>query len=617
MIAGLGAALPRAETPGDGRPARSSAALTFRYARHLIAALPRQVAFGLCLTAGVALTEGIGLLVLVPMLEMLGLDVQHGNLGWIARLVTSSFTTLGIHVNLATILAAYVVLVSLHAALGRMHSAQVFKIQFRQAATMRDSLYRAVTHAAWIDLVRRRSADLAHALTGQIDRVSLGAAALFRIAMDMTIVLAYLVVTAYVSPAVTALVAVAGIALSLALRPRARTGARLGMDLARRGQELYSAVLECLGGLKTIKSYGGEARSTAHFSELCHEGASTALRLVTSQADARLRFEVGGVLILAAILYVAIGVLAAPTASILLLLFSFARAMPRLSTIQVNVQQMIAMLPEYEAVVDLQTECERHREPRPAPGPPLTLRKSVVLEAVSFRYRGDEHAWALRDLDLEICAGETTAVVGQSGAGKSTLADLLLGLIVPDRGRILVDGVPLTADRIPGWREQIGYVSQDVFLFHDTVRANLRWARPDATEAEMLAALDMAAAGFVDRLPQRLDTLLGDRGVLLSGGERQRLSLARALLRRPQLLILDEATSHLDSENERRVQEATERLHGRLTILVIAHRLPTIRMADVIHVIEDGRVVESGDWGRLTREAGRFRALCAAQGLEV
>ena len=132
-----------------------------------------------------------------------------------------------------------------------------------------------------------------------------------------------------------------------------------------------------------------------------------------------------------------------------------------------------------------------------------------------------------------------------------------------------MDGTPLTPELLAAWRDQIGYVPQDSFHFHDTVRANLLWARPEASEAELDEALEIAAAGFVARLPQGLDTVLGDRGVRLSGGERQRIALARALVRRPAMLILDEATSSLDSENERRVQDAIERLHGHLTILVI------------------------------------------------
>jgi ATP-binding cassette subfamily C protein len=159
-------------------------------------------------------------------------------------------------------------------------------------------------------------------------------------------------------------------------------------------------------------------------------------------------------------------------------------------------------------------------------------------------------------------------------------------------------------------------VPQDPFLFHDTVRANLQWAREDATDADLWHALRLAAADqFVAALPQGLDTVVGDRGVLVSGGERQRLSLARALVRRPQLLILDEATSSLDSENEERIQQAIDELHQQMTIVVITHRLSTIRAADVIQVVDRGRLIESGSWDELMSHAGRFRELCAAQGV--
>ena len=172
-------------------------------------------------------------------------------------------------------------------------------------------------------------------------------------------------------------------------------------------------------------------------------------------------------------------------------------------------------------------------------------------------------------------------------------------------------------ERALSWREKIGYVAQDTFLFHDTVRANLLWARPDATESDLRGALRMAAADeFVARLPQGLDTIVGDRGATLSQGERQRLALARALLRRPRLLVLDEATNSLDSENETRILGAIERIHGGITTVLIAHRLSTIRWADLIYVIEDGRVVESGDWTTLSAKLdGRFRSWCVAQGL--
>jgi ATP-binding cassette subfamily C protein len=307
-----------------------------------------------------------------------------------------------------------------------------------------------------------------------------------------------------------------------------------------------------------------------------------------------------------------------PAAGFLLLLFLFNRMIPLFSSIQANYQQYLNALPAFEKVMEIQTRCEAAAESKGDLSGEGDLRGEVRLEGVSFAYIEGEHQ-VISDLDLTVRVGQTTAIVGPSGAGKSTIADLVTALIVPDRGRVLVDDTPLRRERVRSWRNRIGYVEQDTFLFNDTVRANLLWAHPEASEEKIWEALRLAAAErFVSELPNGLETVLGDRGVRLSGGERQRLALARALLREPSLLILDEATSSLDSENEKRIQRAIEGLHGSITILIITHRLSTIRGADVIHVLEGGRLVESGSWGALlAKEGGRFGALAKAQGIEV
>jgi ATP-binding cassette subfamily C protein len=181
---------------------------------------------------------------------------------------------------------------------------------------------------------------------------------------------------------------------------------------------------------------------------------------------------------------------------------------------------------------------------------------------------------------------------------------------------VLVGGRALDQKHLRSWREQIGYVAQDTFLFNDTVRFNLAWAAPAASEREMKDALLSASAGFVSLLPGGLDTVIGERGVRLSGGERQRLSLARALLRHPRVLILDEATSSLDSENEERIFRAIQKLHGAMTIIIITHRLSTIRSADVIHVLDGGRITDTGSWEALIeKDDSRLRELGRSQGL--
>jgi ATP-binding cassette subfamily C protein len=324
------------------------------------------------------------------------------------------------------------------------------------------------------------------------------------------------------------------------------------------------------------------------------------------------------VLALSLILYVSFEVLAIPTPEVLLLLFLFARIMPMFSNMQQSYQSFVNLLPAFTMVMEMHTRCEAAAEPKAGRAEQVNLRHAIQFEQVSFGYQGNGKPPVICNLDLTIMAGQTTAIVGPSGAGKSTIADLVMGLLVPDQGRVLVDGVPLRPGRMRAWREQIGYVSQDTFLFHDTIRANLLWASPNASDKEINQALRLAAAeAFVSGFPKGLDTNLGDRGVLVSGGERQRLALARALLRKPSLLILDEATSNLDSENERHIHSIIEELHGQMTILVITHRLSTIRGADVIHVIEQGRLIESGTWEALANEEdGVFGFLCSAQGID-
>jgi ATP-binding cassette subfamily C protein len=564
-----------------------------------------------------AMTEGIALLVLVPLLHLIGIDVVQGSVGNVARSVAAAFVWVGLPLNLISVLLLYVGLIAGDGWLHRWQTVTFCSLQVGFTAHLRKRLHRAVTRSSWVQITRCRSSDLVHAMTGQAERVGNGTHLILSVARDGMLMLVYLAVTLYVSPAVTALVIAAGLVIMLLLGRKTQAASGLGEAITRAGRVTYRAVMEHLGGIKMAKSYGAEERSIRLFSDLADTVAETNLRGAIAQADTKCRFDIGAALVLGVILYVAIAVLHTPTAVILVLLFAFARVLPLVSGLEQSIQELLKMLSDLVGLLNLETRLAAHEDPHPTRHGAVHLRQAVRLESVSFRYEEDA-SLALDSISLKIPAGKTTAIVGPSGSGKSTLADILLGLLVPGRGRVLVDEMPLTPDLLSPWRDQIGYVPQDSFHFHDTVRGNLLWARPEASEGDLRDALDIASAGFVARLPHGLDTVVGDRGVRLSGGERQRIALARALLRRPAMLILDEATSSLDSENERRVQDAIERLHGRLTILVITHRLTTVRYADSIHVLEAGHLVESGDWHSLLNgSAGRFRAMCEAQGLPV
>ena len=249
--------------------------------------------------------------------------------------------------------------------------------------------------------------------------------------------------------------------------------------------------------------------------------------------------------------------------------------------------------------------------PPPLPRPP---RGSLSFRNVAFRYPTRPEVPALTDFSLEVEPGETVAIVGPSGAGKSTIFQLAERFYDPQAGTIRLDGIPLTAADPADIRERIAFVPQDGVLFSADARDNLRYGRWDASDAEIWDAARAAnAAGFLERLPQGLDTFLGENGTRLSGGQQQRLAIARALLRDAPILLLDEATSALDAESERLVQDALERLMETRTTLVIAHRLATVRAADRIVVMEDGRIVEQGTHAALARAGGLYARLARLQ----
>jgi ATP-binding cassette, subfamily C, bacterial len=587
-----------------------------RHLTLLISAMGSRLAASAALMVIASLLEAAGVVVLVLLIGTLGVDVSTGGAASLTRASHRILAWTGLAGTLFPILAIYVAVTVTQAIVLRAQTVLNLGIEYRFIALLRSRLYDAVANARWLFVAQSRGTDFSHALTTELDRAGLATYQLLWSASTLFVMAAQVVLALQVSAPLTVLVFAAGGLLIAILTPRLRQAREAGEAITTATSEVHALAVEHLAGMKTVKSQAAERASATEFTRLANAVARRALDAVRLQANLRALFETGAVVILAALLVVAVQLFAVPAASLFVLLFLFARLMPRVSSVQQGLHQYATALPSLAHVEALQARAVAAREfvgpvsARPGAVPQLT--RAVRLERATFTY-GDQAPAAVDGVTLAIPVSETTALVGPSGCGKTTVADLVTGLLSPTSGRILIDDVELNADGAGQWRSRIGYVAQDTFFFHDTVRANLKWAAPGASDAVLEAAIRAAAADFLFQFPEGLDTVIGDRGIRLSGGERQRFALARALARQPELLILDEATSALDPANERKVLDAIDRLRGSMTILLITHRLWTLGRVDTIHVMEDGCLVESGPWDTLRAAAGsRFSALCRA-----
>lgn len=592
--------------PDDTRVALSGEVLSL--GRALIGEAPWRCAAALLLLLAAGVTEAFGLVMIIPLLHVAGLAGHSGEPGLIVEAVARGAEWLGVALTLPVMLGVFLVLAAARSAVAWQRNVLLTRVRLEFVDGIRERLHAAVAAAKWEHLLARRQSDIQHLLTSEVNRIGQGASLLLQCTVTVVLAAVQLAVALAIAPLVSLAALCTGAVLLLLARPLVRRSRDLGEQLTGSGRALHASVSDFLTGLKLAKIHAAEPSHARHFSETVALMRRRQLAFTTLAAAARAGLDMGAAAALAALVWLSLSIAALTAPELLILALIFARVTPALFRLQQNVQQLAHVLPAYAHAQEAHQELRAAAEARAGDdAPPMSIGREIEVRNVSFAYACAAGRPVLAGIDLTIPANRMIAIAGPTGAGKSTLADLLLGLIEPSAGEIRVDGTPLAGTRLRRWRRSVACVPQEPYLFHDTVRANLSWATPQAKEAQMWRALRFAAVEeAVATLPRGLDTVVGDRGARLSGGERQRITLARALLAKPALLVLDEATSQLDPASEGQVLAALRYLREHMTIVVVAHRAALLRSADRIIVLESGRVVAAGALREVARELAAF-----------
>lgn len=545
---------------------------------------PYKLFLALLLMLSGSITSGVGILMIIPLMASVGIDMsgQSSSLGF-ANTINEWAVYFGVSLNLGFVLLLYLLLIVVMAVTTYLNLVILSSFRHSFVMHLRKNMSRALFYAQWRYLNQNYMADFVRLLTAQVQGTSASLHLLLNLVSSLILVAVYLCFSLYLSLPLTLIALVCGLMLAGLLWPvNKRIHASGGIGLMA-SQEMHRALFENLASLKIIKSFAAEEQYLQRMDISNREMETQQIRMAKISGLTRFVNTVGAAVIFTVLFYSAIKWLQLPVSNLLVILFIFSRLMPQISSIQGFLQSLIHQAPSYQDLLKRSDELKQWAEVNNDTVQAPSLKQKLVLKDLEFSYI-ESNEPILKGLSATILSNQTLAIVGPSGVGKSTLADLISGLLEPTSGQISVDGVEITNLNRLAWRRKVAYVTQDVFLFHESVRSNLTWVinpqqfgASEVTDEELWRVLELAAGDeFVKNLPNGLDTLIGDRGVKLSGGERQRLALARALLSKPEVLILDEATSALDRSNEIKIRDALVNLDGKLTIIIIAHNETTI-----------------------------------------
>lgn len=556
------------------------------------------------------LLESVGLALFLPLLKTIN-GTAAGN----EAILSSEFLkVLGLSSNpiilglgmAATIIVAYLVVL--------LRDRLIINVKHHSVETLRDQIIGSLFHSQWKYLSAQAGGEVINRLLGECARAGYALTYQLQAAAATAQAIILLSLSAVLDWQLLIAVIGLGALVGLAIMPLMRRSARIGRETDAETRSYSFHVIDFLRGAKLIRVTGAEMEVIQRIAGLNAATRDANVRGEYTMALTNFVVRSAPVAMAGILIALATGAFYIPAAVLLTFILLLSRIAPLLTQVQQHLQGYAGYRNALAVVDQAIAQADAFAEPATGVMPPVAgIGRGIDLRGVGFTYDGSEHP-ALININVTVPRNSTVAVVGGSGGGKSTLIDLIAGIRSPNAGQVIVDGNDLARMDGHSWRRRIGYVTQDVVILHDTLRNNLTFGRSAITEQDLQWAIAKAHLDSVIKdLPDGLETVLGEAGTRLSGGQKQRVSLARALAGRPDLLLLDEATSALDAEAEAAIKQALDELASDLTMVIIAHRLNTVAHAQMVYVMEGGRIVESGTFEDLKRLGGRFTQLSNLQ----